>query len=71
MKPGYTDEVRRAALPEIMFSDDVAMALRVTCEEGADLLAGDQCGRAFMVFDRIAVLRTAFLDAIEVNGVSL
>jgi len=53
--------VRRAALPEVLFGDDVAIILDIPAAEATRTLAAGRFGPSFLVGGRPAVLREAFL----------
>lgn len=57
--------VRRAALPEVMLLQDVALALDLPESDAECLLKSGRIGPAFEVQGRQAVLRSSFLTALE------
>jgi|GEM_PF-2262129 len=57
--------VRKAALPEVMHLEDVALALDVTLNDAEGLLRRGRVGPHITIRGRPAVLRTHFLAAIE------
>ena len=71
MKPSnaHSEAVTRAALPELLFIPDIALALGVT--EGAArkaVLRGD-CGTYIRLGRRLAVRRESFLAALEAREI--
>ena len=61
----HADAVRRAALPEILFLPDLALALGMTPSAARRALLRGDCGPYFRVGRRYAVRRAAFLAALE------
>ncbi len=61
----YDAAVRRAALPEILFSADVALALDISQVKAELALRNEACGPHFLVCGRPAILRTKFLAALS------
>lgn len=62
-KPRYDEAVRRAALPELLFAPDLAVATDLS-EDEADLAArAGKLGRQLYIKGRVAVLRRDFLEA--------
>jgi hypothetical protein len=60
MKRSTTDDILlRAAPPEIMYPDDVAVCLRLPggSEEAERMLLAGQLGRAVRIAGRVAILR--------------
>jgi len=57
--------VRRACLPEVMFEDDVSVALRVPRDAAREAILRGDCGAFFWIVGRIAVRREAFLASLE------
>lgn len=57
----YENTVRRAALPEVLFADDVSAALGVPEQESSRLIADGRLGPSFLVGGRPAVLRETVL----------
>jgi predicted DNA-binding transcriptional regulator AlpA len=56
-----TDIVQRSALPEIMFPEDVALALRIDVQVAERALLEGEFGRHFVAGGRAAVSREGFL----------
>jgi len=57
----YDSIVRQAALPEVLFSADVALALNVSQVKAALAIRAGTCGPYLLVAGRPAILRTEFL----------
>lgn len=62
--PPYSTLVSRAALPELMFIPDLAIALQASEVEAEAALQRGECGPFVRVAGRLAVLRESFLDAL-------
>ena len=60
----HSDIVRRAALPEILFILDLALALQLSEEATKHALLRGECGPYFRVGGQLAVLRDSLLDAL-------
>lgn len=60
----YSPLVRRAALPEILFIPDLALALQVSPPTARQAVVRGDCGPYFRVGRRLAVLRESFLAAL-------
>lgn len=60
----YDRAVRRAALPEVMFVEDVAIALLVQPDAARRAVLRGDCGPYFRLGRRMAVLRESFLAAL-------
>jgi hypothetical protein len=58
------DFARRAALPELMFEDDVALALQLDSDAAEQAMLRGECGPVLVLGDRPAVLRSSFLSAL-------
>jgi hypothetical protein len=58
------DFARRAALPEVMFAEDVALALQLDCSAAEQFLLRGECGPVVMLEDRPAILRSSFMAAL-------
>lgn len=56
--------VRRACLPEILFPDDLALALAVSAEEADAMARQSRLGAYVLVRGRPAVLKSEFLKAV-------
>lgn len=63
--PSDDTAVRRALLPEILFSDDVAIALRLSPTAARKALAAGRFGRPFRIGQRLAIRREALLETLE------
>jgi hypothetical protein len=61
----HENAVARAALPELMFIPDVAVALCVGKPAARRLVLRGDCGPYIRVGRRLAVLRESFLQALE------
>ena len=61
----HADTVRRAALPEVMFVPDVALALQVSFPTARLCIRRGDCGPHFRIGRKLAVLRESFLDALS------
>jgi hypothetical protein len=61
--PPYADTVRRACLAEVLFAEDLALALRTTPAAARRLVLGGLCPY-FRIGRRLAVRRSAFLAAL-------
>jgi len=57
--------VRRAALPELMFAPDIALALLVSEEQAQHFLERECCGPTLRVMGRPAVRHADFLAALD------
>lgn len=72
--PGMKDSnktepyIRRAALPEVMFAADIALALDVPDWQAEDAARAGLCGPYFTVDGRPAVLRQDFLDTLTLRA---
>ena len=64
MSGNYSDLVRRAALPEILFVPDVAVALQVSASTARRAVLRGDCGPYFRLGRRLAVRRASLLDAL-------
>jgi len=64
------DFVRRGLLPEILFHDDVGLALRISPAEAELAMLRGECGPLLVLGDRVAVLRTTFLEALSARKCS-
>ena len=64
MSKPYDNLVRRAALPEVLFTSDVALALESPAEEAETALLSGRLGRHFTVAGRPAILRDEFLRSL-------
>lgn len=62
--PTSEDFARRAVLPELMFPDDVGLALQAPSDEAEQAMLRGECGPVLVLGDRIAVLRTSFLASL-------
>ena len=64
MNGPYATTVRRAALPEVMFTPDVALALHSSPETARRYIREGHCGPHFRVGRRLGVLRETFLGSL-------
>ena len=64
MATDHTLTVRRAALPEVMFTPDVALALRSSPKTARQHIREGLCGPHFRVGRRLGVLRETFLSSL-------
>lgn len=55
---------RRAALPEVMFPEDVGLALQIPPDEAERTMRQGECGPVLVLGERLAVLRTTLLAAL-------
>ena len=55
----------RAALPEVMFEDDVGIALRMPPHMARDAMRAGLCGPHIVLGTRLAVLRESFLQSLR------
>ena len=58
----------RAFLPEILMAPDVAVALRVEEVEALRMLEAGEVGKTFKVGQKLAVLRSTFIQALKRRG---
>lgn len=63
--PSTNVNLCRAALPEVMFVPDIALALRCGPSTARTALRAGACGPTIRLGRRIAVLRESFLDALR------
>ena len=63
MKPTnpHSEAVARAALPEVMFATDLALAAQMPESEAEEAARQGQFGPWFFIKDRVAVLRIDFI----------
>ena len=61
MRTPYSTEVRRAALPEVMFTPDISLALQLSPTAARRAVVRGECGPFLRIGNRIAVLRESFL----------
>ena len=64
MSQPYELEVRRAALPAVLFPSDIAVSLEITEEAAECLVREDRLGPHLLVGGRPAVLKDAFLGSL-------
>ena len=57
----YESTVRRAALPEVLFAPDIALALGIPEADAERCVAEGRLGPSFLIGGRPAVLRDSFL----------
>jgi hypothetical protein len=60
--------ISRALLPEVLFADDIALALRIPKDQAELGLGCGAFGTTFQVEDELAVLRRDFLATVTRNG---
>lgn len=60
----HEDTVRRAALPEVMFAPDIAIAVQLPIEVVEARAPDGSFGPCFYVEGRVAVLRDGFLESL-------
>lgn len=60
----HVETVRRAALPQILFVPDVAVALQVGKDAARRAILRGECGPYLRVGRRLAVLKESFLAAL-------
>ena len=60
----HVDTVRRAALPQILFVPDVAVALQVGHDTARRAILRGECGPYLRIGRRLAVLRDTFIAAL-------
>ena len=68
--PDHGDTVRRAALPEVLFVPDLALALGLSESAARRAILRGDCGPFLRMGRRLAVLRESFLTALETRQVS-
>jgi hypothetical protein len=69
-KPRYDEAVRRAALPELLFAHDLALATELP-EEVADRAArAGRFGPQLFIKGRVAILRKDFLEYLTLRAAS-
>lgn len=64
MNHAYSQLVHRAALPEVMFVADVAVALQLSPSSVRRAVLRGECGPYFRVGRRLGVRRESFLNAL-------
>ena len=64
----HADAVRRAALPEVLFTSDLALALDLPPEIAEASAVAGRLGRHFLVRGRIAILRDDFMEALQTRA---
>ena len=69
-EPVHGDAVRRAALPEVLFVPDLALALGVSASAARKAILRGACGPYLRLGRRLAVLRESFMAALEARQVS-
>lgn len=62
------DFARRGLLPELMFDEDVGVALRLPSKEAEKAMLQGDCGPVVVVGERLAVLRTTFLASLAARA---
>ena len=65
MDKGYSSLVRRAALPEVMFIPDLALALQLSLPAARRSVLQGRCGPYHRVGRRLVVLRENLLAALS------
>ena len=66
----HSDAVRRAALPELLFVPDIALALGVKPSAARKAVVRGECGRFLRIGRRLAVRRDSFMDALAEREVA-
>ena len=61
---GHEEAIRRAALPEVMFSEDIALALCLRVDQAEEGARAGRFGPEIYVDGRVAVLREDFLQTL-------
>ena len=64
MATQHVDTVRRAALPQVMFVPDVALALQCSASAARQAILRGDCGPFFRMGRRLALRRDSFLAAL-------
>jgi hypothetical protein len=64
----HDEAVRRAALPEVMFSPDIALAVQLQLEVVEAQAPCGHFGPCFYVDGRVAVLRDDFLETMTLRA---
>jgi hypothetical protein len=64
----HIETVRRAALPEVMFCPDIAVAVQLPVERIEDQAPSGYFGPCFYVDGRLAVLRDDFLETMTLRA---
>lgn len=65
MATNYAVHVHRAALPELLFIPDLALALQCSPTAARRAIRRGECGPHVRLGRRYAVLRATFIDALE------
>lgn len=65
---GHEEAVRRAALPEVMFAEDLALALRLRVEQATEGAQAGRFGPEIYVDGRVAVLREDFIETLTLRA---
>lgn len=65
----YRDTLRRAALPELMFAPDLALAAQLPEETAEAYAVSGRFGPCLYVQGRVAVLKDHFLEALRARAV--
>ena len=64
LQAAHAQTVRRAALPEVLFIPDLALALQVSDSTARRAVLRGDCGPYFRFGRRLAVRRESFLDSL-------
>ena len=68
-QPPHAETVRRAALPEILFIPDIALALLASESTARRAVLRGDCGPYLRIGRRLAVRRDSFLEALETREI--
>lgn len=66
----YSEMVRRAALPQILFVHDIGLALQISPSGARRAILRGECGPYLRVGRRLAVLRESFLTTLAKRSVA-
>ena len=66
--PDHDAVMRRAALPEVMFAPDIALAVQIPIPVVEAQAPGGSFGPCFYVQGRVAVLREDFLETMTLRA---
>jgi hypothetical protein len=64
----HIETIRRAALPVVLFADDLALATQLTSAEADHAARAGRFGPHFLVKGAVAVLRSDFLISLRAHG---
>jgi hypothetical protein len=65
----YSDSLRRAALPELLFAPDIALAVQLPEETAEAYAAEGRFGPCLFVQGRVAVLKDHFIEALRARAI--